>query len=120
MLPTLVSIDRVDADRNERRDLWRMLTADNVGHAGATAGVADYHPRSDEAGDEPPALGAAHARPEVYFVLAGSGMLHTPDNALELTVGDAFLIPGGVPHTIEGTNGTALRAFYVSLKGAAT
>jgi mannose-6-phosphate isomerase-like protein (cupin superfamily) len=116
--PTLVSIGQVDADRNNRRNLWRMLTPENIGPAGATAGVATYHPRAD-ATSGPPPLGAAHERAEIYFVLEGTGLLHTPDDALPLSAGDAFIVPAGTPHTIEGTDGASVRTFYVSLKGPA-
>jgi len=110
---TVVGMDQVEADRTARRDLWRLLTPKNVGRIGATAGVAEYHPPSVA---QPPTLGAAHDRPEIYFVLAGTGELHTPSQVRPLASGDAFLIPGGVPHTIVGTSGASLRAFYVSLK----
>jgi mannose-6-phosphate isomerase-like protein (cupin superfamily) len=113
----VVGMDQVEADCNDRRDLWRLLTPDTVGQVGATAGVAEYHPVADSGTEgNSPVLGAAHARPEIYFVLAGTGRLYIPDQVRPLAAGDAFLIPAGTPHTIVGTPPSSLRAFYVSLK----
>lgn len=114
-MATVIVLDHVEPDRNARRDLWRMLTPANVGDIGATAGVAAYHPVADRQSDAVE-LGAAHQRPEIYFVLDGSGELHTPTGIQTLSSGEVFCVPGGVEHTIVGVGGP-VRTFYVSLKG---
>jgi mannose-6-phosphate isomerase-like protein (cupin superfamily) len=112
----LAGLEQVEPDRNARRDLWRLLGQDTVSRIGATAGVAAYHDPVDTGPvATAPELGAAHEFPEIYFVLDGTGQVHTPDGARTVSAGDAFVVLGGVPHTIVGT-GAPLRTFYVSLK----
>jgi len=50
---------------------------------------------------------------EVYYVLAGRGLMHVDDEARELSVGDAVVIPGGAVQWIENRGDEALRFIAV-------
>jgi mannose-6-phosphate isomerase-like protein (cupin superfamily) len=46
---------------------------------------------------------------EVYYILAGRGLMHIDDETRELTVGDAVMIPAGAVQWIENLQAETLR-----------
>lgn len=46
---------------------------------------------------------------EVYYILAGHGLMHIDDETRELTVGDAVVIPAGSVQWIENLGAETLR-----------
>lgn len=117
-MPTVLSLDDVVPHDNDARRIWRLMTPDTLGvNHGAVAGVAAYKYRAPA--DEPSAdqLGAGHARPEFYYVAKGSGIVGTPTQRLTIRAGQAFLIEGGVPHSIWSDQpDQPVITFYVALK----
>ncbi len=53
------------------------------------------------------------AQTEVYYVIAGHGLMHVDDATRMLTVGDAVVIPGGAVQWIENHGDEPLRFIAV-------
>lgn len=86
---------------------WRTL----VGHgrvpsAGLSAGVAELAPGCGRLEQH------RHAPPEVYHVLAGTGLVTVGDDRFDVAPGSTLYIPGHAWHGVENTGPGALRLFY--------
>lgn len=113
----VVNLDETAASENDHRTIWRLLTAETVGtQVGAVSGVVAYK-RSITPDDTEVDLGAAHDKPEFYYVLSGSGMICAPSTRRPIRAGDAFLIEAGVPHALVSSSADEpVVTFYVSMK----
>ena len=86
---------------------WRTL----VGHgrvpsAGLSAGIAELAPGGGRLERH------RHAPPEVYHVLAGTGVVTVDDERFEVAPGSTVYIPGRAWHAIGNSGHGALRLFY--------
>ena len=86
---------------------WRTLFSGGLTPTDAlTAGVAAFEP-----GDW---LGLhRHAPAEIYYVLAGRGLLTLEGREYEIGAGDAVFIPGNAEHGIRNAGDAMLRFLYV-------
>ena len=85
---------------------WRTLfSKGGTPTDGITCGVADLGP-----GDW---LGLhRHAPPEIYYVIAGSGLVTLDGREIGVKAGTAVFIPGMAEHGIRQTGKERLRFFY--------
>jgi mannose-6-phosphate isomerase-like protein (cupin superfamily) len=54
-----------------------------------------------------------HAQPEVYYIVAGSGVVTIDGVETQASAGMAIFIPGDAEHAVRNTGEAALRIFYV-------
>ncbi len=109
---TAIVIDEADAPRDgwdnsvRGRIRWRTLLSQGLTpSAGMTCGVAELEP-----GDW---LGLhRHAPPEVYYVLAGEGIVTLDGKETRVKAGTAVFIPGMAEHGIRQSGTGVLRLFY--------
>ena len=88
---------------------WRtLLSADRTASEALTVGVADVEP----CGASEPVV-HRHAQPEVYYVLAGEGVVRVGGEDHPLRPGRTVFIPGDVPHGAIATGNETLRILYV-------
>ncbi len=85
---------------------WRTLFSQGrTRSAGITCGVAELKP-----GDW---LGLhRHAPPEIYYVLAGAGIVSLDGREIAVRAGSAVFIPGMAEHGIRQTGTEVLRLLY--------
>ncbi len=85
---------------------WRTLFSQGgTPTEGLTCGVAEL-----SSGDW---LGLhRHAPPEVYYVLAGAGVMSLDGREIAVKAGSAVFIPGMAEHGIRQTGAEVLRIFY--------
>jgi mannose-6-phosphate isomerase-like protein (cupin superfamily) len=85
---------------------WRTLFSQGLTNtAGMTCGVTELGP-----GDW---LGLhRHAPPEVYYVLAGTGIVSLEDEEVQVKAGTTVFIPGMAEHAVRQTGNEVLRLFY--------
>jgi mannose-6-phosphate isomerase-like protein (cupin superfamily) len=93
-------------DREKSPVTWRTLvSADHAPTDSITAGVCDV-----------PVGGGLerhrHAHAEVYYFLAGRGVVQVADAEFDVRAGSAVSIPGDTWHAIVNTAGGPLRLFY--------
>jgi mannose-6-phosphate isomerase-like protein (cupin superfamily) len=93
--------------RSGSRITWRtLLGRDGSAPAGLTSGVADL----------PPGGGRLelhrHDPPEVYHVLAGTGVVTVGADHHDVRPGSTVLIPSSTWHAIHNTGAEVLRLFY--------
>jgi quercetin dioxygenase-like cupin family protein len=87
---------------------WRTLvSADRTPSAGLTVGVAEIPPGASETGAR-----HRHADHEVYYVVAGTGLVHLDGQEHPVEAGSVVFIPGGTPHFMRNTGDEALRLLY--------
>ncbi len=86
---------------------WRTLFSQNLTPTeGLTCGVAEFAP-----GDR--LERHRHAPPEVYYVVAGEGVVFLDGREISVKPGAAVFIPGLAEHGIRQTGAETLRIFYV-------
>ena len=85
---------------------WRTLFSKGATPSeGMTCGVAEFQPGEW--------LGLhRHAPPEVYYVIAGAGLMSLDGREFPVKAGSAVFIPGMAEHGIRQTGSEALRLFY--------
>jgi mannose-6-phosphate isomerase-like protein (cupin superfamily) len=85
---------------------WRTLFSQGLTpSAGITCGVAELKP-----GDW---LGLhRHSPPEIYYILAGEGVVTLDGREIAVKAGGAVFIPGMAEHGIHQTGTEVLRFFY--------
>ena len=87
---------------------WRTLvSADRTPSAGLTVGVAEIAPGASEDGAR-----HRHADHEVYYVLAGTGLVHLDGQEHPVEAGSVVFIPGDTPHFLRNTGDKTLRVLY--------
>jgi mannose-6-phosphate isomerase-like protein (cupin superfamily) len=88
------------------RNRWRTLfSKGGTPTDGITCGVADLEPGGW--------LGLhRHAPPEIYYVIAGAGVVTLDGCDFSVRAGSAVFIPGMAEHAIRQTGGEVLRFFY--------
>jgi mannose-6-phosphate isomerase-like protein (cupin superfamily) len=86
---------------------WRTLLSKGATPSeGLTCGVADFQPGEW--------LGLhRHAPAEVYYVVAGAGLMSLDGREVPVKAGSAVFIPGMAEHGIRQTGNEILRLFYV-------
>ncbi|MBS0393316.1 MAG: cupin domain-containing protein [Proteobacteria bacterium] len=106
--PFVVEEHTVALESGEDRGVvWRTLTsADRTPTSDLTSGVCEI-----EAGCEL----ALHRHPplELYYFLAGSGIVTLGGRDHPVRPGSTVSIPGNAPHRIRNTGDTVLKLFYV-------
>lgn len=91
------------------RVVWRtLLSADRTPSAQLTLGVTELGP-----GQPDPFLPHRHAQAELYYVLAGEGVVHIDGAEHPLRAGSAVFIPGDAWHGARNTGSEPLRMLYV-------
>ncbi|MDZ7760756.1 MAG: cupin domain-containing protein [Desulfovermiculus sp.] len=86
---------------------WRTLFSNEYTPTEAlTAGVAQIHP-GDQLKDH------SHEPPELYYILAGEGVMTIEGNDYHVKTNTAVFIPGNTVHGIRNTGLCSLRLFYV-------
>jgi len=85
---------------------WRTLISRGATPSeGVTCGVAEFEPGEW--------LGLhRHAPPEVYYVVAGAGLISLEGRDIPVGAGSAVFIPGMAEHGIRQTGTEVLRLFY--------
>lgn len=87
---------------------WRTLvSADRTPSAGLTVGVAEIAPGASDDGAR-----HFHADHEVYYVVAGTGVVHLDGQEHPVEAGSVVFIPGGTPHFARNTGDETLRLLY--------
>ncbi|HEY1943751.1 MAG TPA: cupin domain-containing protein [Roseiarcus sp.] len=86
---------------------WRTLFSQGLTPTEAiTCGVAEFRP-----GDH--LERHRHAPPEVYYVVAGEGVVYLDGSEILVKAGAAVFIPGMAEHGVRQTGEATLRIFYV-------
>jgi quercetin dioxygenase-like cupin family protein len=94
-------------DELRGRVRWRALfSAGRTPTEAMTAGVAEIMP-----GDQLKVH--RHAPPELYYLLAGQGVVTIDGVDYPVEAGTAVFIPGNAAHGLRNTGQTTLRLFYV-------
>ena len=94
-------------DELHGRVQWRTLfSAERTPTEALTAGVAEIG-----AGDQLKVH--RHAPPELYYLLAGQGMVTIEGVEYPVIANTAVFIPGNAAHGLRNTGQTTLRFFYV-------
>ena len=94
---------------DERRGCvqWRTLfSADRTPTEGMTAGVAEIQPGQQLNVHQ-------HPQTELYYFLAGEGVLMIVGTDQPVRPGSAVFIPGNAAHGVRNIGPTTLRFFYV-------
>ena len=108
--PFVVEEQSVPLERdyeNDPRVTWRTLTSsDRTPTRELTSGVCEI---------EPGGVLGLHRHPplELYYFLAGSGVVTLGAEDHPVSAGVTISIPGNTPHSIRNTGSTPLRLFYV-------
>ncbi|MCL4301870.1 MAG: cupin domain-containing protein [Anaerolineae bacterium] len=93
-------------DELHGRVQWRTLfSAERTSTEALTAGVAEIRPGNRLKVHR-------HAPAELYYLLAGEGMVTIDGTEYPVGVGTAVFIPGNAAHGIRNTGQTLLRFFY--------
>ena len=88
---------------------WRtLLSSDRTPTESLTLGVAELD--RGEARDFRP---HRHAHPEVYYILAGEGIVSLAGTEHHVRPGTTVFIPGNIPHGARNTGSEVLRLLYV-------
>ena len=89
--------------------VWRtLLSGDRTPTAQLTLGVTELGP-----GQPDPFLPHRHAQTEIYYVVAGEGVVEIDGVEYALRAGSSVFIPGDVPHGARNTGSDVLRILYV-------
>ena len=87
---------------------WRtLLSGDRSPTSALTVGVVEIGPRHSET-----SFPHRHAPPEVYFVLAGEGVVTLAGTEHAVRAGSAVFIPGNVWHATRNMGPGVLRMLY--------
>ncbi len=88
--------------------VWRTLfSGDRTATSGMTVGIAELPP-----GEPDPGPAHRHAPPEVYYLLAGEGVMEIDGAPTPVRAGSAVFIPGLAEHRLVNTGTTTLRLLY--------
>lgn len=88
---------------------WRtLISADRTASAALTMGVATIAP----GGSKAPVL-HRHAPPELYYILAGEGVVAIDGAEHAIEAGSVVFIPPDVEHAAWNTGDTEMRLLYV-------
>ena len=111
-LPTVVHVDDLAVegwDDPARGSItWRTIFShERTPTAGLTLGVAELAPDGTVGN-------ALHRHPpaEVYYVIAGEGMVTIEGIATPVRAGSAVFVPGGAEHSLANTGTTTMRLLY--------
>lgn len=88
---------------------WRtLISGDRTPTESLTVGTAEIQPGA-------PTEGARHRHeaPEVYYVLAGTGVVHVGDQQHPVEPGTAVFVPGNEWHFVANTGDEPLRLLFV-------
>jgi quercetin dioxygenase-like cupin family protein len=89
--------------------VWRtLLSGDRTPTSQLTMGVTEIAP-----GQPSPFLLHRHAQAEIYYVLAGEGVVRIGDDEHALRPGSSVFIPGDTWHGARNTGRATLRMLYV-------
>ena len=102
-----VELERWD-DPGRGPVVWRTLfSGDRTPTSGLTIGIAEL-----PAGLSDPGPAHRHAPPEVYFVLAGEGVMDIDGVLTPVQANTAVFIPGMAAHRLVNTGTSTLRLLY--------
>ena len=111
-LPTVVHVDDLAVegwdDPGRGSITWRTIfSSERTPTAGPTLGVAELAPDAT-VGNRP----HRHAPAEVYYVIAGEGVVTIDGESSAVRAGSAVFVPGGAEHCLANTGTTTLRFLY--------
>lgn len=107
--PYFTSEAQVPEERRGELFSWRtLLSADRTPTEGITMGTAEIPPGA-------PTAGARHRHPvaEVYYITAGTGLVHIDDQAHAVEAGTTLFIPSNAWHYVTNVGTDPLRVLYV-------
>jgi len=84
-----------------------LFSADRTPTSAMSGGVAEFPPGG------PGLRPHRHAQPEIYYFVAGEGILTVEGVETRLRAGEAAFIPGDAEHSLRNAGATMLRIFYV-------
>ena len=85
---------------------WKtLISGDKTASRGITMGVAEIPPYER-------LVRHRHIQPEVYFILAGSGVITIETEERTVSSRTAIYIPGDAAHSFANTSGSPLRFLY--------
>ena len=88
------------------RTHWKtLLSADRTPTDAMTVGITEIEPDQ--------IFMHQHAQPEVYYILAGHGVVQISGEEYALQPGSLVFIPGDAPHGLRNTGDEVLRLLYV-------
>ena len=88
------------------RTHWKtLLSADRTPTDAMTVGITEIEPDQ--------IFLHQHAQPEVYYILAGHGVVQISGEEYALQPGSLVFIPGDAPHGLRNTGNEVLRLLYV-------
>ena len=91
------------------RTHWKaLLSADRTPTNVMTIGMTEIEP-----GQANEIFLHQHAQPEVYYILAGHGVVQISGEEYALQPGSLVFIPGDAPHGLRNTGDEVLRLLYV-------
>lgn len=91
------------------RTRWKtLLSADRTPTEAMTVGITEIEP-----GQANEIFLHQHAQPEVYYILAGHGVVQISGEEYDLQPGSLVFIPGDAPHGLRNTGNEVLRLLYV-------
>ena len=105
ILPAAACAEGWDDDLRGRVRWRTLFDAGRTPTEALTAGVAEIEP-----GDQLKVH--RHTPPELYYLLAGEGIVTIDGVEYPVTAGTAVFIPGNAVHGIRNTGATLLRFFY--------
>jgi mannose-6-phosphate isomerase-like protein (cupin superfamily) len=82
-----------------------LFGGDATATSSLTAGIGEMEP-GDWLGHH------RHAPAEIYYVIAGEGVVHLGEEQQAVRAGSAVFIPGNLEHGIRNTGSEPLRMFY--------
>jgi quercetin dioxygenase-like cupin family protein len=91
------------------RTRWKtLLSADRTPTEAMTVGITEIEPsQANEI------FLHQHTQPEVYYILAGHGVVQISGEAYALQPGSLVFIPGDAPHGLRNSGDEVLRLLYV-------
>ena len=91
------------------RTHWKtLLSADRTPTEAMTVGMTEIEP-----GQASEIFLHQHAQPEVYYILAGHGVVQISGEEYALEPGSLVFIPGDAPHGLRNTGDEVLRLLYI-------
>ena len=111
-LPTVVHVDDLAVegwdDPGRGSITWRTIfSSERTPTAGLTLGVAELAPDAT-VGNRP----HRHAPAEVYYVIAGEGVVTIDGERTPVRAGSAVFIPGNAEHSLANTGTSTMRLLY--------
>ena len=111
-LPTVVHVDDLAVegwdDPGRGSITWRTIfSSERTPTAGLTLGVAELAP-DGTVGNRP----HRHAPAEVYYVIAGEGVVTIDGERTPVRAGSAVFIPGDAEHSLANTGTSTMRLLY--------